>query len=321
MLETIFDPNNYPFWILVISILVGAIVVISRPFSTYVKFVYPNAKFEAIGNPYITEKELDRVAESKDLNDFVDNLNTNKDYKLSGENTFELQKSIDIHLIKTIEMMKKDSSKKMDEFYNAYLEKLDHYILKNSIKDRMQDKEIDKDIVEKAISTSTKNFLQDIIQSDKNKIPQLLKNYDFPDSVIELVSKDDFDLIMFDTEMDKFIINKLKQTKVPYKCENGKKKFIHYLVDTTNIKNILRAKQIGYDNKTCKNLFLGEGQEIADWKYNELCEFDSVSQVISSLQGTSYYNPLKNSIEDYNKDNSVQVLENALDGNFLKLIK
>ena len=165
MLETIFDPNNYPFWILVISILVGAIVVISRPFSTYVKFVYPNAKFEAIGNPYITEKELDRVAESKDLNDFVDNLNTNKDYKLSGENTFELQKSIDIHLIKTIEMMKKDSSKKMDEFYNAYLEKLDHYILKNSIKDRMQDKEIDKDIVEKAISTSTKNFLQDIIQS------------------------------------------------------------------------------------------------------------------------------------------------------------
>ena len=83
----------------------------------------------------------------------------------------------------------------------------------------------------------------------------------------------------------------------------------------------MRAKQIGYDEKTSKKLFIGEGQEIASWKYNELAESDSVSQIINSLQGTSYYDSLKNVIEDYNKENSVQVLENALDGNFLKLMK
>jgi V/A-type H+-transporting ATPase subunit C len=321
LLETIFDPNNYPFWILLISILVGAIVIISRPFSTYVKFVYPNAKFEAVGNPFITEKELSKAVESKTLDDFIENLNSNKDYDVSGENILELQKSLDFNLFNTIEMMKKDSSKKMDDFYKSYLEKLDYYLIKNTIKEIMQDKEIDGYIIEKAYLKKTKDLLQNIMESDKNKLPQVLKDNNFPDNVIELIKKEEFEILNFDIQMDKFILNNLKQIKVPYKCEIGKKKFVNYLIDTLNIKNVLRSKQIGFDNKTCTFLFLGEGQEIAEWKFNELCESDSVSQAISSLQGTSYYEPLKNSIEEYNKENSVQILENALDANFLKLIK
>jgi len=88
-----------------------------------------------------------------------------------------------------------------------------------------------------------------------------------------------------------------------------------------NIKNVLRAKQLGYDKDSCKSLFLGEGQEIPLWKFNELAEADSVSQLISSLEGSSYYDPLKNSVEDYNREGSVQVLENALDRNFLNIVR
>ena len=43
--------------------------------------------------------------------------------------------------------------------------------------------------------------------------------------------------------------------------------------------------------------------------------------VISALEGTSYFNVLKDSIEQYNKEGSVQVLENALDGLLIKLVK
>ena len=59
MFEILLDPQHLPFWILVLGILAGAIAIISRPFSTYVRFVYPNAKFESIGNPFLNEKNLD----------------------------------------------------------------------------------------------------------------------------------------------------------------------------------------------------------------------------------------------------------------------
>jgi len=93
------------------------------------------------------------------------------------------------------------------------------------------------------------------------------------------------------------------------------------LIDTSNIKYILRAKQLNYDPESIKQFFLGEGQEIATWKYNEMAQLESIPQVISSLEGTSYFEPLKNAIEIFHKDKSVQIFENELDNNFLKLVR
>jgi V/A-type H+-transporting ATPase subunit C len=93
------------------------------------------------------------------------------------------------------------------------------------------------------------------------------------------------------------------------------------MTDILNIKHILRAKQLGYDETLCKKLFIGDGQEIPSWKYDEMSEVDAVSQVIATLEGTSYYDVLKDSIEQYNKEESVQILENALDRLFLKQVR
>lgn len=321
MFELIFDPYNYPFWVIVAAIIVGVMAAISRPFSTYVMFAYPNAKFEAIGNPFITEKELSRVADSKDLSDFKDALNASKDYNLSGNSTYELQQSLDDNLIQTIEMMQKDSSKKMNNFFNTYIEKIDIYLIKNAIKNKLEDEKIDEKTIDRAMLPATKKLLQEIMDSEKQNIPELLKNYGFDKEVLELFSEEKIDYLKLDTAIDKHIIDKIKQVKVPYKCDKAKQRFVNNIVDITNVKNVLRAKQLGYDEEAIKKLFLGEGQEIAPWKLKEISEADSVPQVISSLEGTSYYDPLKNAIEDYNKEGSVQVLENALDSHFLKLVE
>ena len=321
MFEVIFDPYNYPFWVLITAILVGAMIVISRPFSTYVMFAYPNAKFEAIGNLFITEKELNRVADSRDLSDFKDALNASKDYDLSGDDTYEIQQSLDDNLIQTIEMMQKDSSKKMNGFFNTYIEKLDSYLIKNAIKNKLEDKKIDEKTIDWAILPKTKKLLQEIIDSEKQNMPDLLKNYGFSKKVLEVFSEENVDYLKLDTAIDKHIIDKIKQVKVPYNCDKAKQQFVNNIIDITNVKNVLRAKQLGYDGESIKKLFLGEGREIAPWKLKEISEADSVPQVISSLEGTSYYDPLKNAIEDYNKEGSVQVLENALDSHFLKLVE
>lgn len=321
MFGFILDPYNYPFWILVASVIIAVLGLLARPFSTYVMFAYPNAKYEAIGNPFISEKELNRVIEIKDLVNLKDALNASKDYELSGENSFEVQKSLDENLIQTIKMMQKESSKKMFGFFNTFLEKYDIYLIKNTIKTKLEEKKIDEILIDKAILQKTKTFLQKINDTEKQILPEILKKYGFDKELIEAVMEDNYDTLKIDTEFERYLINKFKNIKVPYKCENAKQKFVGTLIDTITIKNVLRAKQIGYDEESCKKLFIGEGQEIAPWKFKELSEQDSVPHVISSLEGTSYFDSLKNAIETYNISKSVQILENALDSNLLKLVE
>ncbi|NHK32590.1 MAG: hypothetical protein FK730_14650 [Asgard group archaeon] len=321
MFEMLFDPYNYPFWIFIIVILVGAMIVISRPFSTYIKFAYPNAKFEAIGNPFIKEKELNRLFDSKNLHEFKDSLNTMKDYNITGENTQEIQQSLDDSLIQTINLSKNDNSKKMYKFYNAYIEKFDIYLIKNTLKNKLYDEKIDEVIIDRTILPKTKNLLKELITIEKEKISELLKNYGFGEEVTNAVSNVEIDFFSLDTAIDKYIICMFRKVKVPHNCEQGKNKFINRMIDIINIKNLLRAKQLSYDEKTCMNLFLGDGQEISSWKYEEMAQTDQVSQIISSLEGTSYFDILKDSIEEYNKEVSVQVLENSLDRLFLKFVE
>jgi len=274
-----------------------------------------------MGNPYVEDKGLSSIVDSKDLSDFKESLNASKDYNVEGENTYDLQESLDDTFLKMIEMMRKDSSKKMNDFYNTYLEKMDIYLVKNEIKNKLLGETTGETVISRAILLDTKKLLQKILDSEKENLPEILKNYGFNEEVIDSVSEEDTDFLTLDSSIDKYVINRFKTVKVLYKCEQAKQKFVKTMIDICNVKNVLRAKQLGYDEQSCMKLFLGDGREIASWKYKEIAEVDSVSQVISSLEGTSYYNELKDSIEDYNKEQSVQVLENALDSVFLKLVK
>ena len=129
LLENIFDPNNFLFWILILGVLGGIIAYVFRTFLAYFKFVYPNAKFEAMGNPFLTEKELTRLLNSKDLTNFKELLNASRDYNIVGDNSYELQNSLDNQLFLSIEMMRKDSSKKMYDFFDIYLARLLHQLM------------------------------------------------------------------------------------------------------------------------------------------------------------------------------------------------
>jgi vacuolar-type H+-ATPase subunit C/Vma6 len=321
LLEWLLDPNNYAFWLIIIGLIVGAVGIISRPFSTYVKFVYPNAKFEAIGNPFITEKELSRLIDNKDLVNFKDSLNSSKDYNISGEDIESIQYSLDKNFHQSVKMMQSDSSKKMKYFFEAYLEKIDIYLIKNSIKTIIEGKKLDQETFEKAYLPETKEFLLKLVDVEKDKIPDILRENNFTDEIIKSISSEEINFIKIDIEFDRYVIDKLRNVKVPYKCEPAKQRFVYTLIDLINIKNIMRAKQIGYSEKSCLDLYLEEGQEIAFWKFKEISGVESVPQVISALDGTSYFSALKDAIEDYNEEKSVQVLENALDSRFLGLIK
>ena len=322
MFEWILDPYNYFFWILLLSIIAIVMGILYRPFSTYIRFIYPNAKFEAMGNPFVEEKQLNNILESKTLLEFKDTLNMLRDYQVEGEDVYSLQRSLDKNLIQTIRMMRGDSTKKLKDFYDAYEEKIDLYLIKNQIKRIvMGDKKTETERADEAISPRTKMLLEKLVDAEKKDLPELLRSHGFEEELIHAVTQEPADIQKIDVLIDKHVIKKLRNARVPYKCDRAKQSFINSMIDIINIKNILRAKHLRFDAESSKKLFLGEGQEIAAWKFMEMAEMDHVSQVISALEGTSYFDVLKNAIEQYNTEQSVQVLEIALDNHFLKTIR
>ena len=321
MLDQILDPYGFPFWILIFSIIIAIFGLVLRPFLTHVKFAYPNALFEAIGNPFTEEKDLTRVIDNKDLSGFKESINSLKDYNIDGENVHEIQKSLDVHFIQTITMMRKHSPKEMSDFYDVYLEKLDVRLVKKMIKNKLEGKPLEEIKIDEVNTPVVQYLLEKFKDAERKDIPEILKNYGLEEEITEIISQENVDFLTIDSGIDKHIISKFRKVTVPYKCEEAKQKFINRMIDILNVKNVLRAKQLGYDNESCKKLFLGEGQEIASWKFKEITEVDQVSQVISGIEGTSYYGVLKDAIEEYNKEGSVQVLEKVLDGLFLKLMR
>ena len=191
LIEWLFNPAGYPFWIIIIITIAGAIAILSRPFSTYVKFVYPNAKYEAMGNPYVIEKKLDSIVESKNLNDFKENLNTSKDYKIKGENSYDVQKSLDESFYQTIKMMKKDSSKKMQKFYDNYLEKIDMYLVKKELRNKLRNNKVDEKSIEQAILPKTKKLLFNIKETEKEKLVKLLIDFGFHEDIAKELKNQD----------------------------------------------------------------------------------------------------------------------------------
>ena len=106
MLDFLLDPFSYLFWIFIITIIISSIIIVWRPFNIYVQFAYLNAKVEAIGNPYLTEKELNKLIESKNIIELKETINTNKDYDIIGKGSNEIHTSLDDNFKKTIKQSK-----------------------------------------------------------------------------------------------------------------------------------------------------------------------------------------------------------------------
>ena len=311
-------------WLLIIAIITGALAIITRSFITFAKFAYPNAKFESIGNPFIKEQQLQRYLEISDLQQFIDQLNSQKDYHLDETIPSEIQHELDQQLVNTIQMMKQDSTKKMTYFYDAYLELIDANLLKTAFKQILTKQQVDETLSDQAVSPRIKKHLQILSKTKPDEIQTVLKKYDYPEHIQTLVTADEEESSSFalDAAVDKLLLSKLQAIKVPYKCSEAKNVFIKRMIDIRTIKHLLRAKHLGYDADYCKQLLIDEGFELAGWKQEDLCNAENPTDVITKLEGTQYYPVLKKVDDQLSAKNStVQPYTDAIDQFWLHLVK
>ncbi len=316
MFEFLTDPTSPIFWVFIALVILIPLLLIARPFMAYIRFVYPNAKYEAIGNPYIMPRELNNLIDTRELTGFIESLNQHKDYTMEGSTTEEIQTSLDKHLMDTLAMIKKDNTPKLTPFFDLFIEKHDLIILRHHIKARLVPY-ISKIQYPTPYLTKTKKLIEQLAEEPQEALPDLLKSYNLPVSVINQLTTETPDPLRIDSEFDKHLINRFLHMPLPYRCDSARNHYVKIWIDYLNINNVLRAKQLNYTPDQIMTLFLGDGQEIAQWKFKEMAETDQIPQIIQALEGTSYFPKLKDAIEQYHTDRSTQPLEHALKQQYL----
>jgi len=324
ILDVLFNPNSPYMWLLIIGIVAGALAIIIRPFATFAKFAYPNAKFESIGNPFVYETNLQRYLDLSDLQQFIDQLNTQKDYNISETITSRIQTELDQQFVNTIHMMEQDSTKKMQPFFNTYLQLIDANLLKTALKQHITEDHIDETLSDHAVSPTIKKHLLILSKTDSEDVPTVLNQLQYPDYITSLITAEEkkFSSFALDAAVDKLFITQLKNSKVPYKCNEAKDIFIKRMIDIRTIKHLLRAKHLSYDADHCKQLLIDEGYELAFWKQEDLCTAENTTDFIKKLEGTQYYKSLKNKLDqDISQTESVQPYTDAIDLFWLHLVR
>ena len=85
--------------------------------------------------------------------------------------------------------------------------------------------------------------------------------------------------------------------------------------DINNIKSLLTAKEVGLDAEETKELLIPKGSLYKD--LNSLVEANSVTDIVTSLDGTEYANALEDALPEYEEKQMILPLEAALDKYYL----
>jgi len=292
-------------WIEIIIAAIG-ISVAAKMFPQFIllsKFAYCNAKFSAIPNDYIKEKEIARLLDSKNLEELKNNA-VSRDFVLEGNTAEEIQNSIDASLVRIIKMAKNDSPPAVEEFYDAYLQKMDGENLKKLIGEIIEGKKIEGYT---AYSEKGRMLMESLKKMEREEVENFLKK-NFNVSLNMPLEK-------IEKEIDRVMLLNLKEARVPKSSKKALEKFTGIMIDIMNLKTILRGKH--YGRKGIEEYLLGGGWEIYEWKIEELLKIDSVTEIISMLEGTSYMPYLGQAINEYEKK-GVVALERALDRYMIK---
>jgi len=285
-----------------------AVAKFAPSLSSMAGFAYPNAKFNAIGSAYLQEKELSRLIGSKSLEDFKNNI-LSRDFLIEGDIIEEIQKSIDMSLVRIIHMASMDSPKKVRGFYDAYMQKVDAREIKNAVRAIIEGKKVEGNV----FSDFAKEFIERIKEGRKEELLSALSSYGM-DEVKSLVEAD-ASIQEIEYAIDKKIIENIGKVSLPRSCSRSRDIFVKRMIDVLNIKAILRAKYYGIEG--VEKMIFGDGRELPSWKLEHMLKIKAIPEIISLLEGTSYIKPLRDAMPSYEKE-GVSALEIALDRQLIR---
>ncbi len=121
-------------------------------------------------------------------------------------------------------------------------------------------------------------------------------------------------LLPLEASLEKYLLENLLRTTATPEEDNTSflHKYVGNIVDTNNIKTILRAKVDGLRFDDVEPYMISDGYQIREWKLKDLMEAEDVTGVINGLEGTDYAPLLSEELSKYSETGSVSTFETAL---------
>lgn len=297
MLEGVIDSLGITNFVLVIvggSLLIVVLLVMSyfRVLLSIANFTYPNAKYRAIGNPFLSKSVLLPLVEVNNLNEVYTELE-DRGYELSKEATLdqnELERELERETMSFMRRAYRSCPLSAKEFAGAWLLRFDARMAKRALKSKiaedsredMRDKLIPvRRIDEKAIDGM-------VNARDLQEMIEVLKEVGFEEPLQgEDPSEDMYSL---EVSLDKFVYQRIQKSVKNVESEERPpvKYFFGKYVDVKNLKILIRGLREGVDKEQLKKALLPSGRELERWKLESMVESSGLEEALVELEGTSY---------------------------------
>jgi V/A-type H+/Na+-transporting ATPase subunit C len=312
--------------ILVAAVTVALITVLLsvKQFSGYAPFAYSNARVMARRGRLLEKKQIIEIIDAKKLEDMYNLVSDVPEYKKYLDK-FSFEKAMDMDLAETHQILAKISATKFKEFYDVILTKWDI----QNIKTLLASKEMAADteeIKEKIIPFGKlpEDILIRLLDAENiDEIATTLKSTVYYEPITEAISlyKERKTFLPLEASLDKYYYEKWLESVSEILNDDGKvlNTLIKAKIDLLNLKIILRARADGLEFKDIKEYIFANGDQLYEWKLNELMNTEKIVDFVDGLEGTDYADILKEALPEYDKTGSISALESALDRYSLEL--
>lgn len=321
------SPEAFIGLLFLVLAVIGAIVVVVtiKPVLEYYPYMYPNARIRARIGKLFNEKQISEIVEADNLEEVKNYLRGVPEYAAHLEE-YNIEKALNTQLAETHDLVARIAPKDVKDTFEILLTQWDIRNLKSIIiaKETGLTTEETMDLV--VPFGELKDSLDKILDAkDITEIINALEGTEYAkilEDALPAYQKTGM-LLPLEAALDKNFLGKLVKSVANPADENTTllQSYIGTIVDSTNLKMILRAKVDGLKFVDVEPYMISSGYQLRDWKLKELMESEDVEGVLSGLEGTDYSQVLAEAAPEYSSTGSIAPFEDAIDGNIRKIAK
>lgn len=305
--------------LVIVLAIFGAIVYIStiKPVLNMFPYTYPNARVRARMGRIFNEKQFSEIIESGNIDEVKNYLRGFPDYAKYIDQ-YPLEKALDTLLAENYDLVARITPENSRDAFKFLLKKWDIRNIKSVVIAKAVGLNADDTLDLIVPYGDLTDKLDALIEADNvNEVLGALEGTEYAPILEDAIPiyQETGMLLPLEASLDKYLLENLLRTVATPEDDNTSylKNYVGDMVDSTNLKIILRAKVDGLKFEDIEPYMISDGYQIREWKLKDLLESEDVAGVVSGLEGTDYAPLLSEAMADYNETGSISAFETALD--------
>ena len=244
---------------------------------------YPNARYSAMGNEFITRGGVGRVVGARSLQEAL-SAASSKDFSFHGDDMDLIDRELDDYLTRVIDMVKDEMPISTSPIFDMFLLRHELFTLKRIIRATYHRNEWEANPVG-TLDHKTLQLLKDV--DDLNDLQFILRFTSYGPRIAEAFSDGIPDLEELDPILDAYYYEQLHETIEDIKVwKRPYREYLNFYSDIQNIKLVLRIREMGGELEP--DVIISSGRGIGEWELQQMAAAETFNESIRHLQATKY---------------------------------